>query len=79
VGADSVQLEQAVSKAVTNYCSGPEFASHLRDTVREEVDKKLESSKPPSTLDISDSSQFEDPKKSCMANAAQSIQPIYLE
>lgn len=72
-GADSVQLEKAVSEAVTNYCSGSEFASHLRDTVREEVDKKFEAPKPSSAL--SDASKSEDSIKSvfpCMASAAQS-------
>lgn len=59
---DSVELEKVVFKAVTNYCSGSEFATHLRDTVREEVEKKIEGSKPSSVLDLSDSPQSADLK-----------------
>ena len=37
---DATQLDDAVAKAVTSYCSSSEFTSQLRHTVREEVEKQ---------------------------------------
>ncbi|KAA8905993.1 hypothetical protein FN846DRAFT_949516 [Sphaerosporella brunnea] len=43
---DPAQIDDAVAKAVSSYCSSTEFTAQLRDTVREEVSKEVEKKQP---------------------------------
>lgn len=62
---DSTYLEKAVSKAVTDYCSSSKFTIHLQETVREEVQKKHESTHPSSMAEL-EPPKLESPMNSSM-------------